>query len=274
MTVTPFRLLRQFYSTGSFVVLLSLLLISGTSRANEISLAVNLGLSSNVAAEKYKPVVDYFAQVTGKKIRLELNANPFAHWERMRRDGYDMVIDNPAFTAYRIARMDYTVVGKLPDVLSFSLVTHVDEMMLEPGELIGRSLATVPSPSISALRLEQIYSNPMRQPSFIQVEHYSDALDLVMNGRAAGAMVPTGLLGRYVNLNPIYTSEQIPAPGISVSARISPELRDTIRQALLDAHKTEAGRAMLDALNVPQIEAASNDTYAGIESLLEGLFGY
>lgn len=274
MTDKPVRLLPPLLSTGYLALLAALLLMSSVARANEISLAVNLGLAPNEAVEKYKPVVDYFAQATGKRIKLKLNLNSFAHWEKMRRENYDLVIDNPAFTAFRAARMDYTVIGKLPDVLSFSLVTHADEMMFEPAELIGRSVASLPSPSISALRLEQLFSNPMRQPNFIQVDHYSDALQLIMKGRAVGAMVPTGLLGNYENMNPVYTSEQIPAPGISVSSKISLELRETIRQALLDAHKTEAGRAMLEALNVPQIEAATNETYAGIDGLLEGLYGY
>lgn len=273
MTNKPVRQFHPIMSAG-YLILLSMLLISNATSATELSLSVNLGLSQKEAVEKYKPVSDFFAQVTGKTIQLKLNGNSFAHWERMRRDGYDLVIDNPAFTAYRAARMDYTVIGKLPDVISFTLVTHADEMMFEPGELIGRGLATLPSPSISALRLEEIYSNPMRQPSFIQVDHYSDALELVMNGRAVGAMVPTGLVGRYENLNPVFTSDQIPAPGISVSASVSTEMRDKIRQALLDAQNTPAGRAMLEALNVPQLEEATNATYAGLETLLGGMYGY
>ncbi len=56
------------------------------------------------------------------------------HWEKMRREGYDLVIDNPAFAAFRAVRMDYMVIGKLPYVLSFTLVSQVDEMMLtQPG---------------------------------------------------------------------------------------------------------------------------------------------
>jgi len=274
MTSISVRRMRPLSLAGYLCVPLVLLLMASTGRANELSLAINLGLSPNQAAETYKPVLSYLGKVTGKQIRLKALASPFAHWEMMRRDGFDLVLDNPAFTAYRAAKMDYLVIGKLPDVLSFTLVTNVDEMMFEPDELIGRKVATQPSPSITALRLDSIYSNPMRQPNFIHVGTHAEALELVLKGRAEGAMVPSGMLGNYRNLNPIYTTDQIPAPGFSVNARLSPVMRDTIRQALLDAHKSEEGRAMLEALNVTHFEPATKATYAGFETMLGGLYGY
>lgn len=274
MTTKSMRVIRPSFQSGYLFVFLLLMLLVGTSKANELTLAVNLGMTAEQAAEKYKPLVRYLGQVTGQRIKLQTSANMLAHWEMMRREGYDLVLDNPAFTAYRAAKMDYTVIGKLPDVLSFTLVTHVDEMMFEPDEMIGRGVATQASPAMTALRLVEIYSNPMRQPSLIRVNTHTEALELVMKGKATGAMVPTGMIAGYQELNPVYTTEQTPAPGISVSARVGPELRDKIHQGLLDAHKSPSGRAMLNALNVPNIENANNAIYAGMEHMLEGLHGY
>jgi len=251
-----------------------LLSIANAGNAKELSLAVNLGLSPTQAAVRYKPLLDYLGEVTGQKVRLYALPNALAHWEMMRRQGFDLVLDNPAFTGYRVSKMNYTVIGKLPDVLSFTLVTNVDEMMFEPEELIGRKVASLPSPSLTGLRLNEIYANPMRQPIFLKVNTHAEALELVTKGQVQGAMVPTGMVTNLQNLNPIYTTSQMPAPGFSVSSSVTPELRDKIRQALLGAHKTDAGRAMLVSLNVPRLEAANNATYAGIETMLEELFGY
>lgn len=264
------QLLRPLFPLG----FLFGLLMAGTSHAGELRLAVNLGLSPEQAAVQYKPLIKYLGQITGERIVLQAYPNALAHWERMRREGFDLVLDNPAFTAYRAAKMNYMVIGKLPDVLSFTLVSHVDEMMFEPDELIGRGVASQPSPSITALRLDEIYSNPMRQPQFIKAKTHAEALELVIGGQVAGAMVPTGMIASYQDLNPIYTTEQIPAPGFSVSDRVSPELQKRIREGLLNAHNSPAGRAMLKALNVVQFEPATNTTYAGMETMLEGLYGY
>lgn len=268
---------HALFSPSSPLLALLLLLMmaaSTSSQANELRLAVNLGLSPQQAAVKYKPLLSYLGKITGQRIQLVATPNSLAHWEAMRHDGYELVLDNPAFTAYRASKMNYTVIGKLPDVLSFSLVTHVDEMMFEPGELVGRKVASQPSPSITALRLDEIFPNPMRQPQFIKVDTHTEALELVLKGRAAGAMVPTGMVASYPDLNPVYTSDQIPAPGFSVSAEVSRELREKIRKGLLDANKSPAGRAMLEALNVPSFESATSATYTGMDTMLTGLYGY
>lgn len=257
-----------------FLLLMLLLLLASVGRANELTLAVNLGLTPKQAQQSYKPLINYLQKVTGQRVRLEATANALAHWEKMRREHFDLALDNPAFTAYRAEKMDYTVIGKLPDVLSFTLVAHVDEMMFEPSELIGRAVASQPSPSMTALRLVELYANPMQQPEFIQADTHVQALAMVEQGRAVGAMVPTGLVAGYPNLTPLHTTDQLPAPALSVSNRVSPELRAKIRNAMLDAHNSREGRAMLDALNVPQFEPATNSVYAGLETLLDGLFGY
>ena len=274
MFINSAQFLRTLSSLRYVVAAFALLSVAGISNANELTMAVNLGLSPEQAAQKYKPVLRYLGEATGRRIQLKVYASSLAHWEMMRRENFDMVLDNPAFTAYRAAKMNYTVIGKLPDVLSFTLVSNADDMMFEASELIGRKVASQPSPSITALRLDEIYSNPMQQPNFIKVDTHAEALELVRKKLVAGAIVPSGMLAGFQDLNPIYTTAQIPAPGLSVSARVKPEMRDTIRQALLDAPKSKAGRAMLKALNVPGFDAATNKTYAGLEKMLAGLYGF
>ena len=258
----------------SFSILLSVLLLGGTAKANELTLSVALGLSSQQAEQVYRPLVNYLSNATGQPVRLKTSTNALAHWQVMRREGYDLVIDGPAFTAYRAAKMGYTVIAKFPDVLSFTLIAHADQMVFDPSELIGRQVASQPSPSLGALGLAMIYSNPMRQPDFLQVDTHIEAGRAVEEGRALGAMVPSPLVPSFQNVIPVYTTEQFPSPGISVSGRVSPEVRDRIREALVDAQNTPAGRTMLEALNIPYIEAADNSVYLGHETMLEGLWGY
>lgn len=256
------------------ILLLAFFLLHGVAKADELTLSISLGLSPQQAAQAYQPIVNYLSEATGQPIRLQTSLNALTHWQLMRRQDYDLVLDGPAFTAYRAAKMDYTVIGKLPDVLSFTLVAHADQMLFESDELIGRTVASQPSPSLGALRLAQLYPNPMRQPELIQRDTHAAAGRAVVEGNAVGAMIPSPLVASFPDLVPIYISEQAPAPGFSTSPRVSPEVRQRLRQALLDAPNNEAGRAMLEALNVPEFEAASNETYLGLETMLEGLWGY
>ena len=258
---------------GLFFILFSPFLF-GIAKANELTLSISLGLSPQQAEQVYRPLISYLAEASGQRIKLITSINSLAHWQLMRREPYDLVLDGPAFTAYRAEKMDYSVVAKLPDVLSFTLVAHSDLMLFEADELIGRAIATQPSPSLGALRLAELYSNPMRQPDHVQTDTHQQAAEAVLSGRAAGAMLPSALVGNYANLSTILTTDQVPAPGFSVSSRVSPQLRERIQAALLNAPDSEAGRAMLEALNVTHFESADNATYNGLETMLEGLWGY
>ena len=246
----------------------------GVAKANELTLSISLGIPAQGAMQVYQPVARYLSEATGQRVRLELSHNALSHWQLMRRDNYDLVLDGPAFTAYRAAKMGYTVVAKMPDVLSFSLVAHVDLMLFEPTELIGRTVASQPPPSLGALRLTELFPNPMRQPDMIETDAHQQAAEAVLAGRASGAMLPSPIVANYPDLMTLYTSEQAPAPGFSVSPNLSPELQESIRSALLNAHNTPSGQAMLEALNVPLFETADNARYSGLEIMLEGLWGY
>lgn len=270
---SAFKLFPASFASGLLALFLGMML-SGSVQANELRLAISLGLSPQQAERAYRPVVNYLSAATGQRIRLETSVNALTHWQLMLRENYELVLDGPAFTAYRAAKMDYSVIGKIPDVLSFTLVAHADMMLFEPTELIGRTIATQPSPSLGALHLANLYTNPMRQPDFMQVDTHASAGQAVEDGRAAGAMLPSPMVAAFANVVPVFTSEQAPAPGFSVSPQVSAEIRERLRQALLDAPNSEAGRAMLEVLNIPYFEPANNQDYLGLETMLEGMWGY
>jgi len=55
---------------------------------------------------------------------------------------------------------------------------------------------------------------------------------------------------------------------------VPPEVSASIKNALLNANKTEQGRAMLKKLNFTSFEPATAQTYRGYSALLEHVIGY
>lgn len=256
------------------VAMLALLAATLPVLAAELTFAVHPVLPQARTVQVYQPLVDYLSQATGQKIRLVTNTNFLTHWQAMKRDKYDLILDGPHFTAYRIARMGYTALAKLPEVISYTLVANENQMILEPTELIGKTIATTPAPAIGALRLAEIYPNPLRQPAIVETPDAEQAAELAVQGKVAAAMIPAALVGRYPGLTTVLTTEQVPSPGISVSPAVSVELQQALRRALLDAPNTPEGRKALEALNVPALEPADDDSFHGLERLLEGMWGY
>jgi ABC-type phosphate/phosphonate transport system substrate-binding protein len=263
---------------GRIPVILALIygfLFMSPSLAAEYQLAIQPILSKSKTEQAYKPLADYLSRATGHKITVKASMNFLGYWESMRRgNGYDIVLDAAHFTDYRDRKMKYTVVAKLQDTVTFSLVTNEDVLLFEPEELIAKKVATIPSPSLGGVRLAELFPNPLRQPRIVGTPNAQEALKKLKNGEVDAALVPTPLIRGDTSLNVVVTTEPVPHMAFSTSSKIDPKTRNAIRKALTSAQKTPEGQAMLKAINLPGFDPASNANYNGYASLLDGVWGY
>ena len=250
-------------------------LFSPLSQAGEYNFVVQPILPPEQTKKAFLPLTEYLSRQTGHKIKLITSLNFLSYWETMKRNTqYDLILDAAHLTDYRIKRMGYKVLAKRADAVSYTLVTGEDADILEPEELIGKSIASIGSPSLGMLRVEEMFPNPLRQPVIVEVDNSVDSIKKVLDGKAVGAMVPTPLVGAYPDLITITTTEQVPHTAISASSSVPQDVQKAIRKALINASKTEEGLKMLEAINFPSFETASSEQYQGYESLLEGVWGY
>ncbi|MBD3620452.1 MAG: PhnD/SsuA/transferrin family substrate-binding protein [Chromatiales bacterium] len=263
--------------TRSLIPLFGLLalLASPLARPAEYTLVVQPILPKDDIIRAYTPLAQYLSRQTGEQIRLVTAPNFLGYWERSKQAGeYDLVLDAAHLTAFRMERMDYEPLAKLPDVVSFSLVTGPDTLVFDPDELVGRKLASQGSPSLGAVRLSQLFPNPMRQPIIVEVDDSTVAVQKVFSGEVAAAMIPTPLVQANPGLNTVTTTEQVPHMALSAGPDVPPEVKARIRQALIEAGGSPAGQAMLRQVNLPGFEPASPQQYRGYSELLEGVWGY
>lgn len=244
------------------------------AQAAEWSFAIHPVLPRERTVEVYQPLLDYLKQATGHSFRLETSGNFLSYWHLMKRGNFDLVLDGPHFTDYRAQKMGYMVLAKLPDVVSYTLVANENLMALEPTDLIGKTIATTPSPALGALRLAELYPNPLRQPTIVETDDSVDAAEKVVAGKVAGAMIPAPLVGRFPSLTTVATTGQVPSPAISASTKVPTDVQQAIKKALLEAPNHPAGKKALEAMNTPTLEDSNNHAYAGMARLLEGVWGY
>lgn len=247
-----------------------LLFLSQPLFAAEWSLSVQPILSRERVLETYQPLADYLSRQTGETIRIKAHRNFLTYWASLQKmDGFDFVLDAAHFTDYRLKTMGYHLLARLPDTVSFSLVTRDDNLIFEVNELLLKPVATLAPPSVGALRLLQLFPDPMRQPRIVYANDSEDAARRVIGGKAVAAMIPTALVSRYDTLNTVLTTEPLPHMGFSASPHVPVSVRDRVAQALLRASRTPAGRSMLDKLKLPGFVAASPMDYQGHARLLD-----
>ncbi len=257
-------------------LLLALLLPISAGQAAEYTLAIQPILPQEELKKNFQPLADYLSKETGHTITITTQRNFLFYWTKMRRKkkGFDLVLDAAHFTDYRVKAQGYTVLARLPDTVSFSIVTGEDNFILDVEELIGLRVATMPSPSLGSLRLEQLFPNPMRIPHYIWEPNTTVAVEKILSGKIDAAIIPTRLASTYDNINTVMTTEPVPHMGLSASPDLPPDVAEKVQQALLKANTAPHGKEMLDALKIDRFEAADNSVYDGYASLLEEVFGY
>ncbi len=238
--------------------------------AAEYSLAVQPILPRAEMQKQYKALADYLSAETGDTITISAFSSFKSYFANMKRKkGFDIVLDAAHFTNYRADNMGYSVLAKLPDTVSFSLVTRPDLLVFDEDDLIPYKIATMVSPAIGGLRLRELYPDIDNSPTIVRAMDSVDAVKQVQDGRADAAMIPTPLVGQYSDLNTVLTTTPLPHMALSVSPDVPQVVAEKIKKAMLNAVDTEKGKAMLLALNFSGFVAASNENYAGFANILQ-----
>lgn len=257
------------------IVVLFLCLSASMAQAATYTFVVQPIFPPERTVKAFSPLTTYLSKKTGHTFKLVTALNFLSYWQNMKKPGkYDFILDAAHLTDYRLKRMNYKVLAKRADVVSYTLVTGENADVLDPEDLIGKSLATIGSPSLGMLRLEEMFPNPLRQPVIVEVNNSPDSIKMVLNGKVLAAIVPTPLVGGFPELLTIVTTEQVPHTAVSAAPNVPADVQSAVKQLLLDASKTAEGQKMLADINFPSFEATNPAAYEGFAHLLEGVWGY
>lgn len=259
-----------------FVAFIALLSSTTTGYTAEFKLAIQPILPQQQLIDNFQPLADYLSKETGHTITITTQRNFLFYWTKMRKQkkGFDLVLDAAHLTDYRIKNFGYNVLAKMPDTVSFSLVTRDDKLIFDTKDLIGLRVATLHSPSMGSVRLEALFPNPSRMPHYVYELNTTTSIEHILSGKTDAAIIPTRLVEDYPNLNIVLTTNPTPHMAFSAAPTVPSEVTEKIRNALINASTTTSGRSMLALLKVEQFEIADNATYDGYAVLLKDAFGY
>jgi len=256
------------------VLLVALAVVAWPVHAAKYRMAVPPIFEADRLQQIYQPLAKYLSDATGDEIELALSPNFPSYWQQMNSNRFDLVLDAAHLVDYRVQYLHHNVLAKVEGQLSFTLVTGPGQLVIEPTELTGKPVAIAPLPNMGAVQLDQLFPNPVRYPSVVEVATATEAVDMVKKGAAVGAYIPTPMVGANPELNTVLTTAAVPNMGLTARDTVPASVQDTIKNALVGAGTTEKGRAMLDATRIPAFEAATAKTYAGYAKWLKDMWGY
>jgi ABC-type phosphate/phosphonate transport system substrate-binding protein len=246
---------------------------------DELVLAVQPILDEEQTRKAFQPLCDYLGQAAKRPCRLFTSPNFYAYWDKVRvSTAFNLVLDAAHFTDYRVQKLGFQVLAKIPDTVTYSLVTRNTEMLLDAGELVGKRVATLGIPSIGAARLNGLFPNPSRQPITIEVGAAEQAIRLLLDNKVSAAILPTPIVAQQMasgaNVAVMLTTDPIPHIGLSAAPSIDAATRTTLRAALLSAHTSEEGKKMLKLIGFERFDPASTAVYADQGKILKEYWGY
>lgn len=257
--------------TGLFV--LGALIASQPTLAQDkpLVLAVQPVISENAALDRYRPLARYLSQTLGTQVKLQTFNNFVSYWQGIVGGHHqpDLILDAAHFTGYRAAYLDYTIVARIPESISYTLVTTDEQQVLEADELVAKPVASLGAPSMGAMMLKSMFPNLLRKPILVEVKGSHEAILKLRAGEVTAALIPTRTINQYDDLNVVESSKSYPAPALSVAPWVTQETKASIRKALLNAHNTRDGKLALERSGIPLFVEANGADYEAATALLE-----
>lgn len=245
------------------------------ARAEQFNLVIQSESHGDDASLAFAPLAEYLSEASGYRIALQVPDSALAHWQAMDTgEHYHLVLDEGHFTDYRVRNRGYRVLAKVVGVSGFSVVTGPAIVFVEPDELYGEPVASPAPPSLAAMRLAELFPDPIRAPVLVEVASYDEGVRRVINGDVAAAVIPSRMVREHPQLNVVMSTQEGPGMALSASPRMPAEAREVIRRAFLAAADIDAGRRALASAGLEGFEPASAALYEGYARLLRGTWGY
>lgn len=224
----------------------------------------------------YTPLVEYLNETTPYRFDLEIARDFHRYWLDIRRGVTpDLVLEDAHITAYRINREDYRPLVKAAEPLTFSLLASADNAEATLRDFVGRSVSSMPSPSLGYLVLTTWYDNPMQQPAILSnASSWLDAIEIVFSMEADAAIAPRTLAERYVNMVQVRTSREFPGVTLSASPSVPEDIQEEIREALLMLHDDPDHYSAVHELDIERFVEADPVEYEGLEQWLSGVITF
>jgi len=266
---------KALLPAGLLIIYALILLLLPTTAFSQtaLKLVIQPIQSEQKTREIFQPLADYIEFITEQQVELVTYPNYISYWSETKKpDSYDISFDAAHFIDYRDKNLDFTVLAKQPGIISISLIVPEDSLVFDPEELIGKKIATPGPPSIAAVRIDELFDNPVRLPTIIEGTDSGHVMAMLLEGKADAAMLPTPLVSAQMagegGISMVLTTDATPSMAISVSPNVSAEIREKLTRGLIEAEKTPEGKKMLEGTRLNPFEKTSNQEYFGFSELL------
>ncbi len=246
----------------------SALLVSLSAEALVLSASP---LESEADAQRiYAPVAELLSDALGVEVVFEYGADWLTFSRKLIASDYDLILSEPHIAAYASSKtsvLSMNVISRLPGELKYHVIVSQDNAANNLQDLQSSQICMLPSPNYSGVLIMKEFTNPVVQPSVVQVQGNDDKIfSYFKKGRCAAAVINDlnyqRLLTAGEQIKSIYTTVTSPNFGLTVSQRIPQADRELINNALQDPANADRLNVLYSTYSAGQSPFVSTDSAA------------
>ncbi len=185
--------------------------------------------------QNYTLLAAQLSQFLGETVRYVPPVNIQGYAQAIRQGEYDILIDGPHFSAWRVAQGLHQPVAQADTALTYVVVVPTaDTRTRSLEQLISQPVCVSPPPQLSTLMFLNQYPNPLQEPVMHMMEGYLPKIEKLLKGECRAAVLSASFYEHKLDkvtqagLRVIFNTR--PLPGYVMTA--SPKLSETKRADL------------------------------------------
>lgn len=183
----------------------------------------------------YDPIARYLSQAIGKPVVFKPAGSWGVYQGMMTQGYYDLVIDGPQFTGWRIQHLHYTVLARVGGHLTMGVIVREHSAAQKLSDLDGDTACVSAPPWLGALVLQSLFS-AARQPYIVEVNGLHNIYRALIARQCKMAVLPMQFVQAQPNwaalVRAVYQYTSVPNIAMSAGPRISAADQAKIRQAV------------------------------------------
>ncbi|TDR22479.1 phosphate/phosphite/phosphonate ABC transporter substrate-binding protein [Marinicella litoralis] len=239
-----------------------------------ITLAVEATYPKDQAEFVYEPLKNWLEKKTGLTVEIESADNYYFYWRSARNNQPDFTLDASHVAAFRMQEKNYQPLARVQEDVSYHLISNYEPAAGQSIDefLVGNRVVTLPNPNMGSVLFDEWFTDLFLQPQkIVTALSWEDVIEQVFAQSADAAIIPSSLSELYPNFARLKESKKYPGLTFLASPNVSPQLKESFKNAILSIGEDDESYDILAELNSDGFVEVNPENYKDLAEILTKL---
>ncbi|HSP01223.1 MAG TPA: phosphate/phosphite/phosphonate ABC transporter substrate-binding protein [Thioalkalivibrio sp.] len=226
--------------------------------------------------QRFAPLRDYLNEQLHTHITLQTDRDYPTHVQRIESGEYDLLLTAPHFVPIALDTGHYELLAAYKEDLATVYLVALDDPARTIADLVGRRVGTPPPEAVVTLlgkeHLRLAVGPRAAAPDFVVFPSHNAAIHAIGTGLVDAAAVSINVarldIKQGTPVRILAQTRRFPGVGILAHKRMPQDLRDRLKETLIDMSDREDGSEVLNQMTYPGYKATVPDDFELFRAVL------